>query len=295
MNPTIAEMFPRNLTEDRADQLKAFIYNATKSAGGSFSDPFIPVNMFTEILRTYYKDYEIIEPVAEYDISVNADWHSYFLDAFGTGLALQKSFETMSSTLLPALVLNKVIIETGNDSKEGTNGKTTENERNDTGTISDSGSNSSSTTVNKTTTSTPNGTVVTAVTGSDSGNNEDKLGAWNDTNYHGNQLDTHSNTYSNQTTVTDNKAVTIAESGNAGSTTGTASNTRTLGTTTSNEGSETGEFSESGEYEKRITENGGRSIDEIIKALSKDDYFNVVKWFCKQFIATYCYTTVSYY
>ena len=86
---------------------------------------FITADMFTEIIRTYYKDYEIIEPVADNDITTNAGWHSYFLDAFGTGLALQKSFETMSSTLLPALVLNKVIIETGNDSKEGTNGKTT--------------------------------------------------------------------------------------------------------------------------------------------------------------------------
>ena len=288
-------MFPRTMTEDKTVQLKAFLYNATKSAGGTISDPFITADMFTEILRTYYKDYEIIEPVADNDITSNAGWHSYFLDAFGTGLALQKSFETMASTLLPALVLNKVIIETGNDSKEGTNGKTTENERNDTGTISDSGSNSSSTTVNKSTTTTPNGTVVTQVTGSDSGNNEDKLGAWNDANYHGNQLDTHSNQYTNNTTVTDNKKLTINETGNAGSTTGSASNTRTLGTKTTDEGSETGEFSESGEYEKRVTENGGRSIDEIIKALSNEDYFNVVKWFCKQFIATYCYTTVSYY
>lgn len=283
------------MTEDKTAQLKAFLYNATKSAGGTISEPFISVNMFTDTLLTYFEDYEIIEPVADNDITTNAGWHSYFLDAFGTGLALQKSFETMSSTLLPALVLNKVIIETGNDSKEGTNGKTTENERNDTGTISDSGSNSSSTTVNKTTTSTPNGTVVTQVQGSDSGNNEDKLGAWNDANYHGNQLDTHTNQYTNSTTVTDNKELTINETGNAGSTTGSASNTRTLGTKTTDEGSESGEFSESGTYDKRITENGGRTVDEILKALNHVDYFNVVKWFCKQFITTYCYTTVSFY
>ena len=273
-------------------QINAYLVNVT---GGTVGNPTVPANEFIDVLVRYYGEYQISEPVGDNDIETANGWASYFLDAFGSGYALKASFRNLAENILPTLGYGKVIHKEGENSKEGNNDTTRSMTIQDTGTIGDSGSSSATNTTDISTTTTPNGTVAVAHTGTDTVANTHSLGAWDEANYKGESTDSTTTTYNDTTTETDNKVITQRTVGNAGSVTGSNSNTRTLNTTRTDGGTSDIEYDEQGEYSEDITEKGGQTAEEIAQAVNNVDLMTLVKWLCKEFVYTFCFTEVAYY
>lgn len=273
-------------------QINAYLVNVT---GGTVGNPTVPANEFIDVLVRYYGEYQIVEPVGENDIETANGWANYFLDAFGSGYALKASFKTLADTILPTLGYGKVIEKEGENSKDGSNDTTRNLTQADTGTIGDSGSSSATNTTDITKTTTPNGTVAVAHTGTDTTANTHSLGAWDESNYKGESTDSTTVTYNDTTTETDNKVITERTVGNAGSVTGSSSNTRTLNTSRTDTGTIGVDYDESGEYSETITEKGGQTAEEIANAVNTVDTMTLVKWLCKEFVYTFCFTEVAFY
>lgn len=266
------------LATNQARQLKLTNY-LTRIVGTNTetNTPRLVLDEIKETLIRKFGNYIIKEPTKGYNLESNdSDYSAFFDIAFGTGYEVKHAFDIMIQTSSYFTRLNSI-----SKSRAGTDSGT----EGDSGTITDSGTYTETNTPTQTVTITPSGNKVVQTSGSSSGTNEGKLGAWDDTNYKGATYDSDSATATSTETTTDGKIITTTHSGKESDISGTKGNTRTI----SDSKTKSGSFSESESI------NLDWKIDDIIKYIESSGEFDLYYWVCREICYDTCITERGFY